>query len=180
MAFKTVQALDADNVIALGGENRKTGKKNPTQVEGYYLGSRTVESRKSKEGKAKIHFLQTSKGNLGVWGKTDLDRKLSSVEVGSMVRATFSGMKPTPNGDMYCYKIEHDPDNVIEVSLATAEGSDESEENLHTGSDFETVDEETSDEDTTEEDTQSLQLQQQAALARKAKVQALLTKNKKV
>lgn len=177
MAFKTVQALDAENTVALGGENRKTGKKNPTQVEGYYLGSREVESRKSKTGKAKIHFFQTSKGNLGVWGKTDLDRKISSVEIGAMVRATFVGMKPTPNGEMYTYKVEHDPDNAIEVSLSTREDSGVEEyEGAPTGDYTDSDEEATVD----EEDAQSLQMQQQAAIARKAKVQALLSKNKKV
>src|SRR3954468_6708897 len=111
MGFREVQTLDAEVTIALGGRNKKTGKANPTSAEGYFLGSRQVDSKKSKNGKASIHFLQTAEGNLGVWGKTDLDRKLSAVTPGTMVRITQSGMVATPNGDMYKYKVEIDESN---------------------------------------------------------------------
>ena len=121
MSFKEVQTLDADNTISLGGRNKKTGKTNPTSTEGYYLGSRQVSSPKSKTGKAAIHFFQTPKGNLGVWGKTDLDRKLSSVTPGTMVRASFDKMVATPNGEMYKFKVEADDSNTIEVSAANAD-----------------------------------------------------------
>src|SRR5258708_25091801 len=115
MAFEQVLDLDAEITVSLGGSNRKTGKKNPSQVEGYYLGSRKVESKKAKSGFAYIHILQTEKGNLGVWGKTDLDRKLLTVTPGTMIRASHTGMLQTPNGEMYKYKVEIDKDNSIEV-----------------------------------------------------------------
>jgi hypothetical protein len=118
MAFKEVQSLDADVTIALGGVNKKTGKANPKQVEGYYLGKRTTENKKAKDGTSNLYFFQTSKGNVGVWGKTDLDRKMGAVKLGAMTRITQSGMVPTPNGDMYKFKIEVDTDNLIEVSEA--------------------------------------------------------------
>lgn len=122
MGFKQVQSLDADNVIALGGKNNKTGKANLTSVEGYYVGSRKVESKKAKKGFAYIHILQTNKGNLGVWGKTNLDQKLLLVTPGTMVKLTFTGTKPTPNGPMYVYKVEQDTENTIEVDdLSAAE-----------------------------------------------------------
>lgn len=123
MAFKEVQSLDADNVISLGGQNKKTGKKNPTQVEGYFLGSKTVPDKKKKSGEGYIHVFQTAEGNIGVWGKTDLDRKLASAPLGAMVRATHSGFRATPNGDMYTYKVEVDEDNSIDVNIAEAQKS---------------------------------------------------------
>lgn len=126
MAFKEVQTLDADTVIALGGTDRKTGKKRPQQIEGYYLGNRRVDSPKSKDGTALLHFLQTPKGNVGVWGKTDLDRKFQTVKPGTMVRATFTGMQPTPNGDMYKFKVETDDSNTIDVTELSAGSANES------------------------------------------------------
>jgi hypothetical protein len=75
LSFKEVISLDADNVIALGKQNKKTGKPFPKQAKGYYLGSRKV---KGKIGESTIHFLQTPKGNLGLWGTTDLNRKSDS------------------------------------------------------------------------------------------------------
>lgn len=124
MGFKTVQSLDAENAIALGGRNKKTGKANPTSVEGYYIGTRKVDSKKSKTGQCDLHFLQTQDGNLGVWGKTDLDRKLRTVSPGTMVRLTCVGQVPTPNGDMYKFKVEQDDSNTIEVADLNQESYD--------------------------------------------------------
>lgn len=112
MPFTEVASLDAEVTVALGKKD-KNGKPYPKQAEGYYLGSRNVES---KRGESKLHFLQTSEGNLGIWGTTDLNRKLGAVNPGVMVRISFTGMKATPNGDMYCYKVEQDKSNSIEVA----------------------------------------------------------------
>lgn len=121
MAFVTVTDLSCDTTVSLGGSNRKTGKKNPTQVEGYYLGRKKVEDTKKKSGFSYIHVLQTPNGNLGVWGKTNLDQKLENVAFGTMIRATHVGMQPTKNGEMYTYKVEVDKDNTIEVSTPSSE-----------------------------------------------------------
>ena len=118
MAFKVVASLEADVTISLGGRDKKTGKANPNQVEGYYLGRRVVAPNKySKPGKTDyLYFFQTPKGNLGVWGKTDLDRKMGNVTPGTMVRASHAGMRPTPNGDMHTFTVEIDEENTIDVS----------------------------------------------------------------
>ncbi len=170
MSFKEVQSLDADNAIALGGVNRKTGKKNATSAEGYFLGTRKVESKKSRDGYANLHFLQTPSGNLGVWGKTDMDRKLSTVTPGTMIRISHTGMQATPNGEMYKFKVEVDADNTIEVTTLTAGAANE---DFTEGSTEET---ETYSDDSEDEDAA-----QAAALLvaeRKAKVQAVINKNK--
>lgn len=117
MAFKKIQDLDAEITVALGGKNKQTGKANPTQVEGYYLGSKQTTNTRNKTKKSFLHILQTEKGNLGVWGKTDLDRKMTVVPVGVMVRITQSGTIATPNGDMYRFTVEIDEENAIEVDL---------------------------------------------------------------
>jgi len=114
--FTEVQSLDADTCVALGKIDKRTGKPFPKQAEGYYLGFRKVENRL---GDSKLYFLQTSKGNLGVWGGTDLDKKLGQVIPGVMIRITSTGKKPTPAGDMYTYKVEVDNANTIEVSAPT-------------------------------------------------------------
>jgi hypothetical protein len=164
MAFKEVNSLDADVTVALG-KTDKSGKPYPKQAEGYFLGSRAVQN---KRGESKLHFLQTVKGNLGIWGTTDLDRKLGQAPVGSMVRITSTGTRPTPNGDMYTYKVEVDSDNTIEVSTAsTSEDSSETENYAVPQSFYDDADEEDAD--------QSLAL---AAAERKAKVEALLKGNK--
>lgn len=167
MGFKQVSSLDADVTVPLGGTDRKTGKKNPNMVEGYYLGSRQVDSKKSKTGKALIHFFQTSEGNLGVWGKTDLDRKLQGVPTGSMVRASHVGMQNTPNGEMYKYKVEVDGDNTIEV--------------FNTAPPAESEEYESENEDEEQEVSEDEIEEAPPAFSKSSRdrVQALLSKNKK-
>ncbi len=125
MSFKEVISLDCDNAIQLGGTNKKTGKANPTKLEGFYLGSKEVPSKKAKTGFSKLHAFQTPKGTIGVWGKTDLDSKLATVTLGFMTRVSYTGMKETKNNPMYVYKVEVDSDSSIEVG-ATAVFDNES------------------------------------------------------
>lgn len=119
MAFKKLTSLETDITIALGGVS-KEGKKNPSQIEGYYLGSRTTKSDRSKNGVSNIYVLQTAEGNVGVWGKTHLDKQMPNVTPGAMIRITQSGKQRTKNGDMYLFEVEQDLENVIEVSSNTA------------------------------------------------------------
>ncbi len=172
MGFTEVTSLDAEVTIALGGVNRKTGKKNPTEAEGYFLGSKKVESKKAKSGFAYIHILQTPKGNLGIWGKTDMDRKFAQVTPGTMIRVSFAKMVPTPNGEMYQFKLEVDKTNSIEVGDLNAGSANAEDEETTSYSSGGGDDEEAMTEDDEDEDAaQALAL---AALERKNKVQALL------
>lgn len=174
MAFKQVAAVDADTTTAVGGVNRKTGKKNPTSVEGYYIGSKQVDSPKAKSGKAYLYILQTPKGNLGVWGKTDMDKKMQQVTPGNMIRITHSGMQATPNGEMYKYTVEQDDTNVIEVAASNVpEQADDSEPSFDQEESFDAA----TPNDLDEEDDRQAQALAQAE--RKAKVQAMLNKNKR-
>jgi len=179
MAFKEVTSLEAEVTISLGGANRKTGKKNPSSVEGYYLGKREVDDVKKKSGKSYIYYFQTKTGNLGVWGKTDLDRKMTSATLGSMTRVSHSGMRATPNGEMYVYKVEIDSDNTIEVSGPT-EAVEASGYNDGTDEQVEESEEEAAytEEDDAEQEA-ALQAAVKTAAERKAKVQAILAKGKK-
>ncbi len=162
MSFKEVSSLDADVTVALGKKDKKTGKPYPKQAEGYYLGSRSVKGGRGQN--SNIHFLQTEAGNLGVWGTTDLDRKLGGVAPGTMIRITSTGIKPTPNGDMYTYKVEVDVDNTIEVSTQSDSYAGSSDNN-----------DDTSDDDSNGVDDEELQVAAELAAAdRKAKVEALL------
>lgn len=175
MGYKEIASLDADVTISLGGVNKKTGKANPKEVEGFYLGNRKIESKKSKSGYAYLHFFQTAKGNVGVWGKTDMDRKLLTATPGAMTKVTFQKMQPTPNGDMYKYSVAQDEDNAIDVSglsVDSLEGNDGSSEETDAASD----DEETNDEQeyTDGNDEDAEQTAALLAAERRAKVQNLL------
>lgn len=175
MAFKTVTDLSADVTISLGGKDKKTGKLNPTTIEGYYLGKRVIADTKKKSGKSYIYIFQTPTGNKGVWGKTDLDNKMLEVTPGTMTRASFLKMVPTKNGDMYRYKVEVDVDNTIEVSAVEVED---------TGSDYLETDSTTNEEQFEEQlipDEVGEEAEAAALLAQEeqlAKVQAILNRGK--
>lgn len=176
MAFKEVQDLSPDTVISLGGVNKKTGKKNPTSIEGYFVGSREVPDRKKKSGLSYIYVFQTKDGNLGVWGKTDIDRKMAGATPGQMMRLTFSGMRDTPNGEMYTYKVEFDSYNTIEVAtLSSAASSEESDQEDSSTSDNDDESDSADDAEAGISDTSAQLAAQEAAEVRRAKVQALLS-----
>lgn len=126
MAFKEVASLDCDTTITLGGKDKKTGKSNPKQIEGYFLGTREIGPNKFNKQKVDVvHVFQTKDGNVGVWGKTDLDTKLKNAIPGRMVRATFTGSIPTNKGnDMLKFKVEVDNSNTIDVSDLVAQNND--------------------------------------------------------
>lgn len=181
MPYQEVTDLNAENVTPLGGPNKKTGKPNPKEVEGYYLGSRKVDSKKARSGFAYIHVFQTSGGNKGVWGKTDMDRKILAVTPGTMTKVTHTGSVPTPNGDMYTYKVQFDKTNVIEVSeLSQDEGTSDNESN---GRENEAAESSWNDENETEADEEinepaPAQLLNKSAEERRNAVQARLSKGK--
>ncbi len=115
MAFKEIADLETEKTIALGGLNKKTGKPNPKQIEGFYLGSKEVTSKLSKTGLAWLHVFQTDTGKTGVWGKTNLDFKMKQAVPGTMTRVTQTGTKPSDKGNpMYLYSVLQDKDNVLE------------------------------------------------------------------
>jgi hypothetical protein len=180
MGFKEVADLSADTTISLGGTNKKTGKANPKSIEGYFLGSKQVADKKKKSGKSFIYIFQTAKGNVGVWGKTDLDQKMGAVTPGTMVRATYDRMVPTPNGDMYKYKVEVDTENTIDVGLVAGANNQSNE-----SEGIETTDDEGTaggyeapsyeDEEESEDDIQAAAL---ANLERKKRMETVLNKGK--
>lgn len=136
MAFQTVSDLSTETAVALGGFNKKTRQENPTTITGYFIGSKEVDSPKSKTGKAKLHVFQTAEGNIGVWGKTDLDQKLRGATVGALTRVTFTGMQETKNNPMYKYRVEVDKSDVIEITDGGTTGSAYADDGVETGASY--------------------------------------------
>lgn len=186
MAYKELVSLDTDLVISLGGVDGESGKKNPTELEGFYLGFKEVPSKKSKTGLSKIHIFQTSKGNIGLWGKTDTDRQLATGSVGLMTKVTYLNKVTLPNGNpMHKFKIAQDPDNKIEVgslptgasnsNLSYAAPDAEEDDNFGYGNDSDDSSDDNDNQPFAQEEV--VQNNAVAALERKKQVEALL-KNK--
>ena len=125
MGFKEIADLDCEKTTALGGVDKKSGKTNPTTITGYYIGTRDVASPKSKGGVAKLHVFQTKNGNVGVWGKTNLDQKMLGVQPGVLTKVDFTGMVQTKNNPMYKYRVACDESQQIEVNTAAPEAAED-------------------------------------------------------
>lgn len=125
--FEEVTSLDADTAVTLGGIDKKTGKANPTEIEGYYLGAKQVPSTMAKSGFTPLHILMTSEGNVGVWGKAHLNKLLSNVNPGQYVAIEFAGMKKVKNfPPSYSYRVGVRKGDIIDVASAAASVSEES------------------------------------------------------
>lgn len=122
MAMKKVSDLNAETTFKF----EKPGQ----TFEGYYLGSKKVNTNM---GQSTLQIFQTDKGNVGVWGSADIDRKLSAVPVGSYTEIAYLKKTKLDGGrTMKKFDVGYDDENTIEVSSApinTSPGSrDESED----------------------------------------------------
>lgn len=117
MAFETVNNTSA---ITLGGVNKKTGKANPTTIEGYFLRTRELGPNKFNRAKTDYaHDFLTEKGEVTVFGKTNLDGKLRKIQPGTMVKVSLDGTQDTGKGNpMIVFKVQQDLSNTIEVAGA--------------------------------------------------------------
>lgn len=174
MAFKKIQTLEAETTTALGGVNNKTGKPNPTSIEGYLLGTKTITNADGQN--SKVHYFKTSKGNQAIWGKTNIDTQLAGITTGTMTRVTFEGKVKVKKGFMYKFLVETDEDNTIEVNSPKAAAPQASQAYEEEEEDSLAVDSE--EEIDAYESDESTQLVALAAAEKKAKVAALLAKKK--
>jgi hypothetical protein len=128
MGFKKKFDGQTDKSIQLGDKN------NPVRasIEGYYIGTKDIPD--SGYGPGKLHIFQTSEGSVGVWGKTNSNRLMTSDLVGQMCRLTFTGMGEKLKGKnpAYKYELEVDSSETIDTTgidvNAKAVDEDEGEE----------------------------------------------------
>ena len=140
MAYENL-AQQGDKSFALGGTrtDKQTGKRylNPVEVEGYFKGFRKRENAESRKGFDYIfQFEGTVKNTKGetiftglvdIWGKTHMDKQMSTAKVGLMTKITFTGMQPqnevkTGRKPMYLYKCVQDPQNAVAIGDSADQG----------------------------------------------------------
>ncbi len=122
MAYEKLTGLSTDNTVSLGKPDAKTGK-TTTQVEGYYLGSKTINTT---TGESVVHVFQTSKGNLGVWGSKTLNETLVVGVRGFMIKVDYLGKKKLAGGKtIHTYDFGIDRANKIDVADTMSAESDD-------------------------------------------------------
>lgn len=112
MNRKEVVRVEADTLVTLGKINKVTGKPYLKQLEGYLIGHTALTGLHIKD--AVVWFIKTNKGNVGLYGRIDLNRKLQLVTAGTYVRITSIGLNE--QGTIYLYKVEYDSANTIELN----------------------------------------------------------------
>lgn len=182
------QELGDVKAVTLGGVNKTTGQKNPTELEGYYL---RVEGRPNKYNKNKpqnFYVFQTKDGEVGLYGKAGLDKEMKKAVAGRMTKVVNTGQTlDTGMGNpMIVFKVFQDRSNTINVdefnppaqSESTSSGSDASDDLEASGSG------DWGDVDDTEEDLPPPRPQAPRTPAstpsadKQARVQALLSKGR--
>lgn len=113
------EVLDDVKAVKLGGVDKKTGKKNPTEIEGYYL---RVEKRpnKFKDEPQNFYIFQTAEGDVGVYATGGIQREMKKAVIGRMTKLINTGRTlDTGKGNpMTVYQAFQDKSNTIEVSEA--------------------------------------------------------------
>lgn len=176
MAYVTKFDGRTDKTVKVGGEG------NPTSIEGYFLGSKDTVS---DYGPGKLHLFQTHEGIVGVWGKTRMNNLLTEDHKGQMVLLTYTGMiAPTKKGmrPSYGFKLQYDASNTIDISNIDLSASPAASEEEETGDEYVSQEETYEEEQVVAAPARPVAPQRPAAApdaSRQAKVQALLTKNRR-
>lgn len=116
MAFKELGDVTP---VTLGGINKETGAKNPTQLEGYYL-RREERPNKFNPGKPQSFYVfQTKDGDRGLFGKAGIDREMKKAAIGAMTKVVDTGqVLDTGKGNpMKVFKVYQDSENTIDVHV---------------------------------------------------------------
>lgn len=115
----------ASTWVTLGGLNNKTGKPNPTKIEGYYQGTVTGPNTFDPDKVKTTIMLKTSDGKVtGVNASTNLVIKLGDAEKefkvengvtpkGANMLITFLGETPTKKGTLKLFSVQFDSEDVV-------------------------------------------------------------------
>jgi hypothetical protein len=136
-------------VVILGGTNKKTGQKNPTDLTGYYLRKASIET---KFGVKPFYVFQTKKGQQGLIGGGNLNKIMETKAVGLLTHVVDTGTtRDVGKGNpMKVFKVGQDKNDSIDTSYASTpqavgladEGSGDEEHDFgYDGGDEETQDE---------------------------------------
>jgi hypothetical protein len=110
MARKKVIDLNADSTVKFGRQEGALPK--GSTFEGYYVGSKTVQS---SMGPSQLHVFQTDDGSVGVWGSAQLNQKLQGLQ-GMKTFIKFVNEIKVPKGRMKVFEVEYDDEDTIDVA----------------------------------------------------------------
>lgn len=125
------EKLNDVKLVTLGGIDKKTGKKNPTEIEGYYL-RKEEKPNKFNPGKPQAFYVfETKAGAVGIFGKASIDREMAKANIGVMTKVVDTGTtRDTGKGNpMRVFEVFQDSGNSIDVAdLPAPEATDDEPE----------------------------------------------------
>lgn len=144
--------LEDVRTVVLGGKDKTTGKKNPTELVGYFIRTEQRENRFNKDKPQNYYVLQTKEGEVGIYGKAGLDREMKKAYLGRLTHIVNTGetLDVGKGNPMTVYKVGQDRNDSIELPETSSNSSVEAAVNL--GNNIESNEEQDFDGD--EEDTQ--------------------------
>lgn len=116
------EILDDIRPVVLGGVDKKTGKKNPTQLEGYYLRVESRPNRFNPEKPQNFYVFQTAEGQVGIYGKAGIDREMKKATLGVMtlVKDTGQVLDTGKGNPMKVFQIAQDKANILDADTLAA------------------------------------------------------------
>lgn len=124
------EELGEISIVQLGGINKLTGKKNPSELEGYYLGFETRSNKFNPQVPQKLHKFKSHQGEIGIFGKAGIDKVLKGASIGAMTKLVSTGeVIDTGKGNpMKVFKAFQDKANTLDVASEEPTWTDTSEE----------------------------------------------------
>lgn len=113
--------------ITLGGVDKKSGKQNPTQLEGFYI-RKEEKPNKFNPGKPQAFYVfETKEGPVGLFGKAGIDREMKKANLGVMTKVVDTGkLLDTGKGNpMRVFEVYQDSTNTIDPESVAAPTSEE-------------------------------------------------------
>lgn len=113
--------------VALGGIDKKTGKKNPTELEGYYLRREEKPNKFNPVKPQSFYVFETKEGPQGLFGKAGIDREMKKATLGVMTKVVDTGkLLDTGKGNpMRVFEVFQDSSNAIDPESVTAPAAEE-------------------------------------------------------
>lgn len=125
------EILDDIRPVVLGGVDKKTNKKNPTQLEGYFLRVETRPNRFNPDKPQNFYIFQTATGQVGIYGKAGIDREMKKATIGVMTLVKDTGqILDTGKGNpMRVFQVAQDRANALDsATLAQSNVAPQSDE----------------------------------------------------
>lgn len=129
MSFKKIIELQAESTVSL--------KEPGESFTGFYLGYKTTTT---SFGESRLHIFSTEEGTVGVWGKTQMDRKLTpapagqkGLKLGMLVQVTLLANSVMKNGRRTATSFDVQYDDAVEpmdmsnIAVTVSSGPSESE-----------------------------------------------------